>query len=72
MSNVLAAQNVFGPSTLVLTSLLLSMGLLGVRAFVHESKIQVTKSALVWLDVAVVSLVVLFFLFVYLRFRNLA
>jgi uncharacterized membrane-anchored protein len=72
MSNVLAAQNVFGPSTLVLTSLLLSMGLLGVRAFVHESKIQVTKSALVWLDVAVVSLAVLFFLFVYLRFRNLA
>ena len=72
MSNVLAAQNVFGPATLVLTSLLLSMGLLGVRAFVHESKIQVTKSALVWLDVAVVSLAVLFFLFVYLRFRNLA
>ena len=72
MSNILAAQNVFGPSTLVLTSLLLSMGLLGVRAFVHESKIQVTKSALVWLDVAVVSLAVLFFLFVYLRFRNLA
>jgi len=72
MSNILAAQNVFGPSTLVLTSLLLSMGLLGVRAFVHESKIQVTKSSLIWLDVAVVSLVVLFFLFVYLRFRNLA
>jgi uncharacterized membrane-anchored protein len=72
MSNILAAQNVFGPSTLVLTSLLLSMGLLGVRAFVHESKIQATKSSLIWLDVAVVSLVVLFFLFVYLRFRNLA
>jgi hypothetical protein len=72
MSNILAAQNVFGPSTLVLTSLLLSMGLLGVRAFVHESKIQVTKSSLIWLDVAVVSLIVLFFLFVYLRFRNLA
>ena len=72
MSNILAAQNVFGPSTLVLTSLLLSMGLLGVRAFVHESKIQVTKSSLIWLDVDVVSLIVLFFLFVYLRFRNLA
>jgi hypothetical protein len=72
MSNILAAQNVFGPSTLALTSLLLSMGLLGVRAFVHESKIQVSRSALLWLDVTVVSLVVLFFLFVYLRFRYLA
>jgi hypothetical protein len=72
MSNILAAQNVFGPSTLVLTSLLLSVGLLGVRTFVLESKIQVTRSTLIWLDVAVVSLVVLFLLFVYLRFRNLA
>ena len=72
MTVMLAAQNVFGPATLVLISMMLSVGLLAVRTYVRESKIQVSRSSLVWLDAATILMVVLFFAFVYLRFRHLA
>lgn len=72
MSPVLAAQNVFGPSTLVVVSLSLTLILLGVRAYVYEAKFPVGRSALNSLDVAIALLTGIFFVLVYLRFRYLA
>lgn len=72
MMYLLATLNVFGPSTLTLTSLILTIGLLALRSYVHEAKLDVARSSLVWLDSAVVALAVLFFVFVFLRFRYLA
>ena len=72
MKYIIAAQNVFGPSTLVLTSLLLSLGLLAIRSYVHQLKIKTTKSSLLLLDTAIIGVIVIFLILVYLRFLYLA
>jgi hypothetical protein len=72
MKDIIAAQNVFGPSTLVLTSLLLSLGLLAIRSYVHQLKIKTTKSSLLLLDTAIIGVIVIFLILVYLRFLYLA
>jgi hypothetical protein len=72
MKDIIAAQNVFGPSTLVLTSLFLSLGLLAIRSYVHQLKIKTSKSSLLVLDTAIIGVIVIFFILVYLRFLYLA
>ena len=72
MTDIIAAQNVFGPSTLVLTTFLLSLGLLAIRSYVHQLKIKTTKSSLLLLDTAIIGVIVIFFVLVYLRFLYLA
>jgi len=72
MKDIIAAQNVFGPSTLVLTSLLLSLGLLAIRSYVHQLKIKTSKSSLLLLDTAIIGVIVVFLILVYLRFLYLA
>jgi hypothetical protein len=63
--------NAFGPSTLTLMSMILTVALLVVRAVVHQSRITVTRASLIWLDAAIVVLIVAFLVFVYLRFLYL-
>jgi hypothetical protein len=71
MSGLIGALNVFGPSTLVLISMMLTISLLVIRAFVREEKIEVTQSSLIWLDAAITGLFLAFLAFVYLRFLYL-
>jgi hypothetical protein len=71
VKGTMAALNVFGPSTLVLISMVLTVGLLIVRSFVHQERFEVTRSSLIWLDAAIVGLFVAFMIFVYLRFLYL-
>ena len=71
MTTLLSAVNAFGPSTLTLMSMILTVSLLVVRAVVHQSRITVTRASLIWLDAAIVVLIVAFLVFVYLRFLYL-
>jgi hypothetical protein len=71
MTTLLSAVNAFGPSTLTLMSMILTVALLVVRAVVHQSRITVTRASLIWLDAAIVVLIVAFLVFVYLRFLYL-
>jgi len=52
-------------------SMILTVALLVVRAVVHQSRITVTRASLIWLDAAIVVLIVAFLVFVYLRFLYL-
>jgi len=71
MTTLLSAVNAFGPSTLTLMSMILTVALLVVRAVVHQSRITVTRASLIWLDAAIVVLIVASLVFVYLRFLYL-
>jgi hypothetical protein len=71
MGELIGALNVFGPSTLVLISMMLTILLLVIRAFVHQEKIEVTRSSLLLLDGAITGLFLAFVVFVYLRFLYL-
>ena len=71
MTGLVGAVNVFGPSTLVLISMMLTIILLVIRIVVHQEHLDVTRSSLIWLDAAIVGFFCAFLLFVYLRFLYL-
>lgn len=71
MGGLVATLNVFGPSTLVLISMMLTIFLLVIRAVVHQEKTDVTRSSLIWLDAAITGMFLAFLVFVYLRFLYL-
>lgn len=71
MTGLIGAVNVFGPSTLVLISMMLTIVLLVIRVAVRQENVDVTRSTLFLLDATIVGLFVAFLVFVYLRFLYL-